>query len=52
LWQMAYTENYIIDVLWPDFRKEDLIRSLLDYQERERRFGLTSEQVKGGYAAP
>ncbi|MDI6789874.1 MAG: isoprenyl transferase [Thermodesulfobacteriota bacterium] len=52
LWQMAYTENYITDVLWPDFRKEDLIRSLLDYQERERRFGLTSEQVKGGYAAP
>ncbi|MDD5153442.1 MAG: isoprenyl transferase [Desulfovibrionales bacterium] len=52
LWQMAYTENYITDVLWPDFRREDLIRALLDYQERERRFGLTSEQIKGSYAAP
>lgn len=52
LWQMAYAENYITDVLWPDFRREDLIRALLDYQERERRFGRTGEQIKGGYATP
>lgn len=46
LWQMAYTEIYITPTLWPDFTKEDLIQALLDYQERERRFGLTSEQIK------
>lgn len=47
LWQMAYTEIYITPTLWPDFTKEDLIQALLDYQERERRFGLTSEQIRG-----
>ncbi len=46
LWQLAYTELYITPTLWPDFTKEDLILALLDYQERERRFGLTSEQIK------
>lgn len=46
LWQLAYTEIYITPTLWPDFTKEDLIQALLDYQERERRFGLTSEQIK------
>lgn len=46
LWQLAYTEIYITPTLWPDFSKEDLIQALLDYQERERRFGLTSEQIK------
>lgn len=46
LWQMAYTELYITDVLWPDFRKEHLHNAIYDYQKRERRFGKISEQVK------
>ena len=47
LWQMAYTEIYITDTLWPDFKKEDLIEAILEFQSRERRFGLTSTQIKG-----
>ncbi len=39
LWQIAYTEIYITDVFWPDFRKENLIEAIRDYQKRERRFG-------------
>jgi undecaprenyl diphosphate synthase len=46
LWQIAYTELFFTDKLWPDFTKEDFYRAVLDYQSRERRFGLTSEQVK------
>jgi len=45
LWQIAYAELYFTPKLWPDFRKEDLYESILDYQKRERRFGKTSEQV-------
>jgi undecaprenyl diphosphate synthase len=45
LWQIAYAELYFTPKLWPDFRKEDLFEAILDYQKRERRFGLTSEQV-------
>ncbi len=45
LWQMAYTEFYFTDVLWPDFRRENLIKAIVDYQKRERRFGRTSEQL-------
>jgi undecaprenyl diphosphate synthase len=45
LWQTAYTEFYFTDVLWPDFRRENLVAAILDYQKRERRFGLTSEQL-------
>lgn len=45
LWQMAYTEFFITDILWPDFRKEHLKDAILAYQERERRFGKTSEQL-------
>jgi undecaprenyl diphosphate synthase len=45
LWQLAYTELYITDLLWPDFRKENLYEALLAYQGRERRFGKTSEQL-------
>lgn len=45
LWQLAYSELYITDILWPDFRKEQLWEALLDYQKRERRFGKISEQV-------
>jgi len=46
LWQIAYSELYFTDVLWPDFKKEDLMEALQNYQDRERRFGKTSEQIK------
>ncbi|WP_118974219.1 isoprenyl transferase [Taibaiella koreensis] len=46
LYQMAYTELYFSDVHWPDFRKEHLFDAILNYQQRERRFGKTSEQVR------
>jgi undecaprenyl diphosphate synthase len=45
LWQTAYTEFYFTDVLWPDFDREELRRAVAAYQQRERRFGLTSEQL-------
>jgi len=45
LWQMAYTELYFTEVLWPDFRKENLYEAIINYQSRERRFGKTSDQV-------
>ena len=45
LWQMAYTEIYVTEILWPDFKREDMIRALIDYQNRERRFGRISEQL-------
>lgn len=46
LWQMAYAELYFTDILWPDFRKENLFDAIIDYQNRERRFGKTSEQIE------
>ena len=46
LWQIAYAELYFTEVLWPDFRKENLFEAILNYQQRERRFGKTSEQLK------
>src|SRR5690606_2699930 len=46
LWQMAYTELYFTEVLWPDFRKEHLHEAILAYQKRERRFGKTGAQIK------
>ncbi|MDP7430562.1 MAG: polyprenyl diphosphate synthase, partial [Flavobacteriales bacterium] len=46
LWQIAYSELYFTDTLWPDFRKEDLIKAIIDYQKRERRFGKTKIQIK------
>ena len=46
LWQIAYAELYFTDVLWPDFRKEDFFKAILDYQCRERRFGKISEQIQ------
>lgn len=46
LWQMAYAELYFTDTLWPDFRKSDFFDAVLEYQNRERRFGKTSEQIK------
>jgi undecaprenyl diphosphate synthase len=45
LWQLAYAELYFTPKLWPDFRREDLFEAVYDYQQRERRFGLTSEQI-------
>jgi undecaprenyl diphosphate synthase len=45
LWQIAYTELYFTPTLWPDFRKEDFYKAIVDYQKRERRFGKTSEQL-------
>ena len=45
LWQIAYAELYFTDILWPDFKKENLYEALIDYQNRERRFGKTSEQL-------
>ena len=46
LWELAYTEFYITEKLWPDFRREDLYEAIIDYQKRERRFGRISEQLK------
>ncbi|MFZ4437304.1 MAG: isoprenyl transferase [Syntrophales bacterium] len=46
LWQMAYTEFYFSDILWPDFREPNLIEAIAEYQQRERRFGRTSEQLR------
>jgi len=46
LWQMAYTEFYFTEILWPDFRERHLLKAIADYQQRERRFGMTSEQLK------
>ncbi|WP_091420951.1 isoprenyl transferase [Formosa sp. Hel1_31_208] len=45
LWQIAYAELYFTDILWPDFKKKDLYDALINYQNRERRFGKTSEQL-------
>ena len=47
LWQVAYTELYFTETLWPDFRRQEFLMALLDYQNRERRFGLVSEQIHG-----
>ena len=46
LWQIAYSELYFTDTLWPDFRSDDLYKAILNYQSRERRFGKTTEQLQ------
>ncbi len=46
LWQIAYAEFYFTNVLWPDFTEEHLYEAIISYQQRERRFGKTSEQIK------
>lgn len=46
LWQIAYAELYFTDILWPDFKEQDLYEAIVSYQKRERRFGKTSEQIK------
>jgi len=45
LWQLAYAEFYFTETLWPDFRKNEFFKAILSYQNRERRFGQTSEQI-------
>jgi len=45
LWQSAYTELYFTDTLWPDFREEEFLQALAAYQQRERRYGLTPDQI-------
>jgi len=46
LWELAYSELYFIDKFWPDFNKEDIFEAILNFEQRERRFGKTSEQIK------
>ncbi|MFA6456870.1 MAG: polyprenyl diphosphate synthase, partial [Bacteroidota bacterium] len=46
LWQLAYSEMYVTDILWPDFRRNELYCAIESYQSRERRFGKVSEQIK------
>jgi len=46
LWQIAYAEFHFTDVLWPDFRRDDFYKAVVEYQNRERRFGKTSEQIE------
>lgn len=46
LWQIAYSEIYVTDTFWPDFTKEDFLKAIVNFQHRERRFGLTSDQIK------
>lgn len=50
LWQIAYSEIYVTDTYWPDFSREDFFRAISDFGSRERRFGLTSEQITSGPA--
>ena len=52
LWQLAYTEFYFTDELWPDFDAQSLERAIQSYRNRERRFGRTSEQVARDETAP
>jgi undecaprenyl diphosphate synthase len=52
LWQIAYTELYFCDKLWPEFKKEDFYNAVHDYQNRERRFGKTSQQLPSSTLNP
>lgn len=52
LWQLAYTEIYVTDVLWPDFRRKEFYDALRDFQKRERRFGKVSEQLHAPQSVP
>ncbi len=52
LWQIAYAELYVTDTLWPDFDREQLLRAILDYQKRERRFGGLSSAAEAEFTAP
>jgi undecaprenyl diphosphate synthase len=48
LWQLAYAEIHVTDMMWPDFDRKDLEAAILDYQSRERRYGRISAQVQAG----
>jgi undecaprenyl diphosphate synthase len=48
LWQLAYTELYFTDINWPDFNRQALLKAIADFQSRERRFGLTGDQLRTG----
>ena len=48
MWQASYSELYFTDILWPDFNREELCRAICDFQQRERRYGLTSSQITDG----
>jgi len=48
LWQASYAEIYFTDTMWPEFREEAFVKAIAEYQSRERRFGQTSAQIKGG----
>lgn len=50
IWDLAYTELYFCDALWPDFQREDFVTALQSFSRRERRFGRTSDQVGAGHA--
>lgn len=52
LWQLAYTELYFTDILWPAFDRGELVQAIASYQHRERRFGRTSEQLLGSQVSP
>jgi undecaprenyl diphosphate synthase len=51
LWQLAYTEIYVTEVLWPEFRRLEFFKAIESYQKRERRFGMVSEQIKNRKAS-
>ncbi len=50
LWQIAYSELYITDILWPDFRKKEFYQAIISFQQRERRYGMVSEQLMRVYS--
>lgn len=52
LWQLAYAELYFTDINWPDFNRNELMKAIADFQSRERRFGLTSDQIRSGRTSP
>jgi undecaprenyl diphosphate synthase len=52
MWQIAYSELYVSNVLWPDFKCKNLIQAIEDYQKRERRFGLISQQLSAAHNKP
>jgi undecaprenyl diphosphate synthase len=52
VWQLAYSELYFTDTLWPDFDRAALLRAIESYQTRERRFGRTSEQLQTAVEVP
>jgi undecaprenyl diphosphate synthase len=52
LWQVAYAELHLSEKMWPEFRRAEFESALVDYQQRERRFGLTGEQVRPGTGVP